>query len=145
VKHFLSLLILVLCLAPAATTKAQNFSLTSFSISGGGGASTGGVYIVRGTIGQPDTGRMTNGNFVLNAGFWSLAVAVQSPGSPVLLIQQNSGSVTVYWAADVTGFTLETTSSLTPTINWQPVTGVVGNSVTLPSTPGTSFYRLRSP
>ena len=34
----------------------QNYSIDWFTIDGGGGTSTGGVYAVSGTIGQPDAG-----------------------------------------------------------------------------------------
>jgi hypothetical protein len=46
----------------------QTYSIDWFTIDGGGGTSTGGVYGVSGTIGQPDASAqpMTGG------GFWSL-------------------------------------------------------------------------
>ena len=37
---------------------------------GGGGTSTGGVYSVSGTIGQPDAGLLTGGSYTLAGGFW---------------------------------------------------------------------------
>ena len=37
---------------------AQNFSLDWWTMDGGGGTSTGGVYSVTGTVGQPDAGPM---------------------------------------------------------------------------------------
>ena len=49
---------------------AQPYSLDWFTIDGGGGTSTGGVYLVSGTIGQPDAGGpMTDGNYSLTDGF----------------------------------------------------------------------------
>src|SRR5437870_10542341 len=58
---------------------AQTYSIGWHTIDGGGGTSTGGVYSVSGTIGQPDAGcAMTGGNFSLTGGFWALA-AVQTP------------------------------------------------------------------
>ena len=36
---------------------AQTYSIDWYTIDGGGGTSTGGVYSVSGTIGQPDAGR----------------------------------------------------------------------------------------
>ena len=41
--------------------KAGDFSLDWSTIDGGGGTSTGGVYSVSGTIGQPDAGAMSGG------------------------------------------------------------------------------------
>jgi hypothetical protein len=43
-----------------STARAQ-FSIDWFTIDGGGGTSTGGVFSVTGTIGQPDAGTLTNG------------------------------------------------------------------------------------
>ena len=57
----------------ATSAHAQSYSIDWFTIDGGGGTSTGGVYSVSGTIGQPDASLqpMTNGNFSLTGGFWS--------------------------------------------------------------------------
>ena len=65
---------------------AQNYSIDWHTIDGGGGRSTGGVYVVTGTIGQPDAGRMTGGNFTIEGGFWGILSAVQLPGAPLLSI-----------------------------------------------------------
>lgn len=46
------------------------FSLDWWSVDGGGGASTGGIYSLGGTIGQHDAGVVSGGNFVLSGGFW---------------------------------------------------------------------------
>jgi hypothetical protein len=50
------LLVAALCASLAAVVMAQNYSIDWFTIDGGGGTSTGGVYSVSGTIGQPDAG-----------------------------------------------------------------------------------------
>ena len=42
------------------------YSLDWFSIDGGAGTSTGGVYSVSGTIGQPDAGTMAGGSYTLS-------------------------------------------------------------------------------
>jgi hypothetical protein len=41
-----------------------------YTIDGGGGTSSGGVFVVMGTVGQPDAGTMSGGAFTLNGGFW---------------------------------------------------------------------------
>src|SRR6266704_3127395 len=79
------LLLVVLSLA-APAVRAQNYSIDWFTIDGGGGTSTGGVFSVSGTIGQPDAGRMSGGNYTLDGGFWGIIAAVQTPGSPLLLV-----------------------------------------------------------
>lgn len=67
----------LLCLASlaglvglAGSASAQ-LSISRFTVDGGGGASTGGVFSVGGTIGQPDAGQMTGGSFALAGGFWA--------------------------------------------------------------------------
>jgi hypothetical protein len=59
----------------------QQYSVDWFKVSGGGGASTGGVYSVSGTVGQPDSGGpMTGGNYSVTGGFWSLISVVPTQG-----------------------------------------------------------------
>src|ERR1051325_2485949 len=74
-------------LATVPTLHAQSYSLDWFTIDGGGGTSTGGVYQVSGTLGQPDAGpTMSGGNYSVDGGFWSLIAAVQMPGAPTLTV-----------------------------------------------------------
>src|ERR1017187_4895147 len=64
----------------------QEYSIDWYKVSSGGGTSTGGVYSVSGTIGQPDaSGAISGGNYSLTGGFWAL-YAVQTPGAPLLTI-----------------------------------------------------------
>jgi len=61
-------------LALASTARAQSgglYTLSWFTVDGGGGASTGGPYALAGTIGQPDAGLLAGGNYTLSGGFWS--------------------------------------------------------------------------
>lgn len=73
-------------LAVALDAAAQDYSIDWFKVSGGGGTSTGGVYSVSGTIGQPEAGRLSGGNYTLQGGFWGAIAAVQTPGAPLLSI-----------------------------------------------------------
>lgn len=51
---------------------AETFDLTWNTIDGGGvNGSTGGVFELSGTIGQPDAGLLSGGVFTLAGGFWS--------------------------------------------------------------------------
>src|SRR5213083_3438116 len=101
-----SLKITLLLFAVTSTTAlAQSYSIDWFTIDGGGGTSTGGVYSVSGTIGQPDAGHMSGGNFSLDGGFWSIIAAVQLPGSPLLrIVLTTTNTVVVAWSAPSTGF-----------------------------------------
>lgn len=135
--------------AVAFAASAQNFSIDWYTIDGGGGTSTGGIYSVTGTIGQPDAGIMSGGSYSLLGGFWSV-FALQTPGAPRLAVARSGNSVMVSWpAADSTGYLLDQTSTLSGTpIPWNPVaspyttnSGII--SITVPSPPGNRFYRLR--
>lgn len=134
-------------LGAIVSTTAQSYSIDWFTIDGGGGTSTGGVYSLSGTIGQPDAGRMSGGNFTLDGGFWSI-VAVQTPGGPDLNIQRVGNAVRVFWPTNATGFVLD--QSLTVTGTWSQVafpyvTNSSEISVTVPAPTGNRFYRLRKP
>src|SRR5690348_17454014 len=96
-----------LACAPIRST-AQSYTVDWHTIDGGGGTSTGGVYSVSGTIGQPDAGpAMSGGNFALTGGFWSFS-AVQTPGAPLLTISLTStNTVIVSWPSPSTGFGLQ--------------------------------------
>jgi hypothetical protein len=103
----------------------QQYSIDWFTIDGGGGTSTGGVYSVSGTIGQPDaSGTMTGGNYCVVGGFWSL-FAVQTPGAPTLRIfLTTTNTAVVAWLAPSTGYSLQQNTNLVTT-NWSGVTNAV--------------------
>ena len=85
---------LLLCFI-SLPVNAQIYAIGWWTIAGGGGTSTGGVYQVRGTLGQPDAGVMTNSVFTLRGGFWGGAVAVQTPDAPYLSVTSSNAVVVV--------------------------------------------------
>jgi hypothetical protein len=126
---------------------AQTYSLPWHTMDGGGGTSTGGVYRVTGTIGQPDAGGpLTNGQYAVTGGFWALPQAVQTPGAPTLSIALfGPGQAQISWVPDTgTNWVLQETLSLSPT-NWVNSASGSSNPVTVPATPPTKFYRLFQP
>jgi hypothetical protein len=124
---------------------AQSYSIDWYKVSGGGGTSTGGVYTVSGTIGQPDASAnnaMTGGNYSLTGGFWSI-YAVQTPGAPLLTITHVGNQAIVSWSPSATGWTLQTNVNLA-TGTWGNYLGaIVNNSFTNPPTVGNLFFRLK--
>ena len=61
----------VLILYVSAFAEQQSeYSITWYSIDGGGGRSIGGPYTLTGTIGQPDAAYSKGGNYELLGGFW---------------------------------------------------------------------------
>lgn len=125
---------------------AQTYSLNWATIDGGGGKSTGGVFTVHGTIGQPDAGRpMTGGAFAVTGGFWALPVAVQTPGAPTLtIVRVNATQARVSWSPNTPGFVLQESATLAPP-NWVNSPSAAANPVTVTSGPNAKFYRLRKP
>ena len=129
------------------------YSIDWLTIDGGGGASTGGVYAVSGTIGQPDAGVMSGGPYSLLGGFWGVVAAIQTPGAPLLSIERTNGSVRVFWPLPATDFVLDQTTALVSppaTNSWTQVpfayqTNAADISVTVPAPTGNKFYRLRRP
>ena len=139
-----------ICLMGSPLGFAQSYQIDWYKIAGGGGTSTGGVYSVSGTIGQPDVGGpMSGGNFSLTGGFWAL-YAVQPPGAPSLRIfLTTTNTAVVAWPAPSTGFTLQVNTNLAPA-NWVGAGGTVNvvgseNQVTVSPPVGSRFYRLKSP
>jgi len=132
--------------------QAQNYSIDWFTIDGGGGTSTGGVFTVTGTIGQADAGHMSGGNFTLDGGFWAIIAAVQTPGAPALrVVRTTTNTVVLAWPNPSTGFSLQENSVVNNSPGWASVTNtppvVVGSErqVIIPSPVGNRFYRLKSP
>ena len=129
----------------------QSFSIDRSTIDGGGGTSTGGVYSVSGTIGQPDAGGpMTGGNFSLTGGFWSL-YALQTPGAPLLSIARTAtNTVAVFWPSPSTGCQLQVNTNSVSSVNWSNVIttpaddGTTRTVIINPPT-GNRFYRLIKP
>ena len=133
-------------LAAAVISQAQSYSIDWHTIDGGGGTSTGGVYAVSGTIGQPDAGGpMNGGQFTLTGGYWALPTAVQSSNAPTLLIGPVApGFATISWTPATPGFVLQSSPTLTPPA-WTAAPSGATNPITVPATLPTKFYRLFKP
>lgn len=141
-------LLTALLLAPLLG-HAQPFAIDWHTIDGGGGTSANGQFAVSGTIGQPDAGTLAGGQYALQGGFWSIVVAVQTPGAPHLTVRRAGGNVEISWPAVAPGFVLEETTSLSGTISWLgagPTPTVIEgqNVVTLSIVAGQHFFRLRT-
>ena len=140
---------LVLALLAGSVSAFAQYSLDWYTVDGGGGTSTGKLYSVSGTIGQPDAGAMSGGNYSLQGGFWSIIAAQQTPGAPLLSIwRTTTNTVAVSWPSPSTGWTLQQNTNNLNSLNWSNVTSGIqddGATRTLLITPptGNRFYRLR--
>ena len=56
-----------------------DYSISWHTIDGGGGMSSGGPYVLTGTIGQPDADWSSGGEYELLGGFW--------PGGPLCMVE----------------------------------------------------------
>ncbi len=66
------------------------YDLSWSTIGGGGGRSVGGQYVLTGTIGQPDAGVMTGGDYEMLGGFW--------PGEPLCFVDfRHFARFAEYW------------------------------------------------
>ncbi|PYJ08935.1 MAG: hypothetical protein DME25_00085 [Verrucomicrobia bacterium] len=145
---FAASIFLLLGLASLSCPAQTNYTVTWRTTDGGGGVSTGGVFTVRGTIGQPDArGVMSGGNYRAGGGFWGLVSAVLSPGAPPLTVTRSGANVVISWPSVSASWTLQQSTGL-PATNWTDVpatptdNGVV-RRLTLPAPAGNCFYRLR--
>ena len=145
------LLILTLLVCGGATVSAQTYAIDWFTIDGGGGKSTGGVYSVSGTVGQPDAGKMSGGSYTIDGGFWGIIAAVQTPGAPLLSIARTTtNTVAVYWPSPAAGFLLQQNTNSIASVNWSNVVSTPtddGTTRTVVINPpgGNRFYRLFHP
>ena len=141
-----------LLLLSLSVSFAQNYAIDWWTIDGGGGTSTGGVYSVTGTIGQPDAGStaMAGGNYSVTGGFWALA-AVQTSGAPLLSIARTAtNTVAVWWPSPSTGWILQQNTNSVTSGNWSnvvttPVDDGTHKTVIISPPTGNRFYRLFKP
>ena len=126
---------------------AQSYSIDWFTSDGGGGTSTGGVYAVSGTIGQPDAGISSGGNYSLIGGYWGAVIPVQQSGAPTLFIANlQNGNMKVRWIPNTPGFVLQEAGPLNPTpIAWTNAPATYTNGATIPAAMQTRFFRLIKP
>ena len=137
-----------LVIAATITASAQ-YQIDWFTIAGGGGTSTGGVYSVSGTIGHSDAGTMSGGAYTLQGGFWSVVGVVQTPNAPFLTLTRSGSNVILSWPVSGNTFNLQSKAVVT-TGTWSAVTPlptVAGgtNYVTNSIAAGKTFYRLSYP
>jgi hypothetical protein len=150
-KPFGIIPLLLLVTVPA---RGQTYSIDWQTIDGGGGSSTGGIYSVSGTIGQPDAGKMSGGNFTLEGGFWGVIAAIQTEGAPTLAVELVGGQVRVSWPTPAAGWVLTETNRLNSAGSppWPAVSAAQYQTnagriflLTAPQPTQNRFYRLRKP
>ncbi len=141
----------VAVLMATATIGLAQYDIAWWTIDGGGGTSSGGAFSIGGTIGRPEAGTLTGGNFTLSGG-WGGIIGVSSPGAPALRIQQsNNRVVTISWPKPAMGWRLEQTVSFQPPVSWTEVSSALLQTnatdiyVVISPPAGPCYYRLRRP
>lgn len=83
-------ILFVVLLALEAHAQVPAYSLNWNTLSSGIGPVTGGAYQVRGSLGQPDAGRLAAGTYTVEGGFWVPGamgtVGIEPPVDPVPLV-----------------------------------------------------------
>ena len=75
-KHFTMtgrttvLVTIALVLVVSTALARSGYDLSWWTVDGGGGTASSGSYTLGGTIGQPDAGILTGGDYTLGGGFW---------------------------------------------------------------------------
>src|SRR6266498_2017750 len=116
-KCFLTVLI-----GLSASAALAQYAIDWHTIDGGGGTSTGGLYSVSGTIGQADSGKMSGGSYTIDAGFWGIIAAMQTPRAPLLSIAlTTTNTVAVFWPSPSAGFVLQQNTKRVASANWSNV------------------------
>ena len=144
--HSLCLNVSAVTLLLGLSAAVAQYSIDWHTIDSGGGTSTGGVYSVSGTIGQPDAGGpLTNGQYSVTGCFWALPTAIQVIGAPTLTIAPATpGNVTISWTPNPPGFVLQESWQLSPA-NWTNSASGATNPITVPAVVPAKFYRLVRP
>jgi len=77
-KFMIGIILAAMLGLTSSPAESQSYNLTWFTIDGGGGVSSGGTYVLTGTIGQPDADYSAGGQYELLGGFW--------PGGPLCFV-----------------------------------------------------------
>jgi len=94
--HRIILLIFVLAGVFVADASALTYQIVWSTIDGGGGTSSGGQYVLTGTIGQPDASYSSGGQYEVLGGFW--------PGGPLCIVNfADFAGLAAYWLQTGTG------------------------------------------
>jgi hypothetical protein len=67
---FTALVLVLLAFVPAVRAAGDSLGLNWWTVAGGGGTSSGGIYALSSTAGQAGPGVLQGGVYILQGGFW---------------------------------------------------------------------------
>ena len=142
-------LCVLLVLAALATKASAQYQITQWTIDSGGGQSSGGGYILTGSIGHPAGGTAASATYRLLSGFYGIVALAPSEGGPRLRIATTAREVILAWPAAAKDYQLQEAASLTNPV-WNDVrqtAQLVGEEypVRVPWQIGDRYFRLRKP
>lgn len=136
---------------------AQQFSVTSHVIAGGGGTASGGLFAITGTIAQAEAApRLTGGCFSVDPGFWGHYAVISTPGAPTLRTRIVANYVRVAFTPTCGDWVLQWTATLEPeaaATSWTDdeasnlilIDGELTRDFHIPSWGNRLYFRLRQP
>lgn len=141
VGHLLA--VLLVSFVGSASGQAQGFTISRYTVGAGGGISTGGIFSVTGTVGQPAVGApMVGPGFQVTGGIWALPVAVQTTNAPTLVIlAARPGESQISWQPADPAWRLQESPALSPPAWVDSPSGNL-NPIVVPSTSPAKYYRL---
>ena len=103
--------ILLFALFFIVATAFGDYDISWYTIDGGGGRSSGGPYMLTGTIGQPDAAWSSGGSYELLGGFW--------PGGPLCFVDfSDFARFAEYWLEEGTGSPADLFVDVDNEVNW---------------------------
>jgi hypothetical protein len=89
-------ILLIICILLFSLPVFGDYEISWYTIDGGGGTSSGGLYTLTGTIGQPDAAYSAGSGYELLGGFWT--------GGPLCFVDFESfARFAEYWLVTGTG------------------------------------------
>jgi hypothetical protein len=147
-KTILLLALLALSALSAPFCHAQSYSITSAGVDSGGGITSGGAYVLSGSIAPLGWQAATGGSYSLSGGLFAQYMALQRTGAPFLSIRRSGAHVQVVWGSHVPGWVLQSNISALAPGGWVDVAGPPTMSGAeqyhqFSAGSGPVFYRLR--
>ena len=144
--RFLVMVALAITGGSGATVSAQPLIGGPFVVVGAsatGGTMSGGAFRLTGYVASAGADTSSGESFDLTCGL--IGVYVVTGGEVPLRVQFTStGQARIWWGAGVTGYQLESTITLGPMTDWQPVSPTPsGNEYITPAVEPARFFRLR--